>query len=60
MSAINAPAMTTEDWVTERLFAIGCNSDQITLVINENIDWHDVKFLVDRGCEINTAIAILR
>ena len=55
-----AAATTVEDWRNEQLIKLGCSFSEIKLVNESEIDWHEIARLVECGCEVKTAIAILR
>lgn len=52
--------LRVENFKIKNFRRLGCTSYVAILCIELGIDWHDLENLLGRGCELTTALDILR
>ena len=59
-TALEDPALYVEQWRILQFSHLGLTPQQIAVALVDNIDYHDAAALIDKGCDIDIALQILR
>ena len=54
------PALFVEQWRILQLSHLGLSKQQVATALVDEIDYHDAAVLIEKGCDIDLALAILR
>lgn len=61
-TALLAPSedVRVERWLVSQFVRLGADGDDAVLLVADGVDYHEVEALIDRGCDLELALEILR